>query len=66
MVTKQVWIANALIDFEEELEHTSLLLEEVQDEAVVVLEWVWAVDVHLRNLDGWVRNLRKQVKAGRK
>ena len=45
---------------------TSCLLEEVHDEAVAVVEWVRAVDTHLGDLDGWVRNLRKRVKAGRK
>ena len=65
-LTKQVRIAHGPIDLEEELEHASCLLEEVCDEAVVVVEWVRVVDTHLRDLDGWVHNLRKQVKAGRK
>ena len=46
-VVKQVRIASGLIDFEEELEHASVLLEEVRDEAVVVVERVWAVDARL-------------------
>ena len=54
MVMKQVWITHGLIDFEEELEHASYLLEEVRDEAVAVSEWAWVVDAHLRDLDGWV------------
>ena len=48
MVMKRVQITSAPIDFEEELEHASILLEEVQDEAVVVSEWAWAVDARLR------------------
>ena len=35
-MTKQVRIAQGPIDFEEELEHASVLLEEVRDEAVAV------------------------------
>ena len=62
-MTKWVQIAQGPIDFEEELEHASVLLEEVRDEAVVVAEWARVVDAHLRDLDGWVRDLRKQVKA---
>ena len=65
-VVKRVRIASRPIDFEEELEHTSVLQEEVGDEAVVVAERARAVDAHLRDLDGWVRDLRKQVKASRK
>ena len=65
-VVKRVRIAHGPIDLEEELEHASCLLEEVRDEAVAVAERVWAVDVRLWDLDGWVRDLRKQVKAGRK
>ena len=65
-VVKQVRIAHGLIDLEEELEHASCLLEEVRNEAVAVSEWAWAVDMCLRDLDGWVHNLRKWVKAGRK
>ena len=53
-VTKWVWIASAPIDFEEELEHASILLEEVQDEAVVVSEQAWVVEACLRDLDGWM------------
>ena len=53
VVTKQVRIASALIDFEEELEHASVLLDEVRDEAMVVSEWVQAVYAHLQDLDGW-------------
>ena len=63
---KWVWTVTGAIDLEEELEHASYLLEEVRDEAVAVLEWVQAVDVCLRDLDRWVRDLRKQVKAARK
>ena len=48
------------------MEHTSVLLEEVQDEAVAVVEWARAVDARLQDLDGWVRDLRKRVKASRK
>ena len=59
-------IAHGPIDFEEELEHASYLLEEVWDEAMAVSEWAQAVDVRLQDLDGWVHDLRKQVKAGRK
>ena len=59
-------IVTGAIDFEEELEHASYLLEEVQDEAMAVSEWARVVDARLRDLDGWVRDLRKQVKAARK
>ena len=69
-MTKQVQIAQGPINFEEELEHASVLLEEVRDEAVAVAEQAQAVDArlrdldaHLRDLDGWVRDLRKWVKA---
>ena len=65
-MTKQVRIAQGPIDFEEELEHASALLEEVRDKAVVVAEWARAVDACFRDLDGWVRDLRKWVKASRK
>ena len=65
-VMKQVQIAHGPIDLKEELEHASCLLEEVRDEAVTVSEWALAVDVRLQDLDGWVCDLRKQVKAGRK
>ena len=54
VVTKQVRIAQGPIDFEEELEHASVLLEEVQDEAVAVAERAREVDARLRDLDGWV------------
>ena len=54
MVNKRVRIAHHPIDFEEELEHASVLLEEVWDEAVAVAEQVWAVDARLRDLDRWV------------
>ena len=60
-VMKQVRIGHRLIDLEEKLEHTSCLLEEVHDEAVAVLEQVWAVDACLWDLDGWVCDLRKRV-----
>ena len=66
VVTKWVRIAHGLIDFKEELEHASVLLEEVCDEVVVVSERAWAVDARLRDLDGWVHDLRKRVKASRK
>ena len=66
MVMKRVRIAHGPTDLEEELEHASYLLEEVQYEAVVVSEWVQAVDACLQDLDGWVCDLRKWVKAGRK
>ena len=65
-MVKRVRIAHRPIDLEEELEHASCLLEEVGDEAVAMAERVWVVDAHLWDLDGWVRDLRKQVKAGRK
>ena len=65
-VVKRVRITHGLIDLEEELEHASCLLEEVRDEAVAVSERARAVDARLWDLDGWVRNLRKWVKAGRK
>ena len=65
-MTKQVQIAQGPIDFKEELEHASVLLEEVQDEAVAVAERAWAVDARLQELDGWVRDLRKRVKVSRK
>ena len=65
-VVKRVRITHGLIDLEEELEHASCLLEEVRDEAVAVSEWVRAVDARLQDLDGWVCDLRKRVKAGRK
>ena len=65
-MTKWVQIAQGPIDFEEELEHASVLLEEVWDEAVAVAERARAVDAHLRDLDGWVQDLRKQVKASQK
>ena len=54
MVKKRVRIAHRPIDFEEELEHASVLLEEVQDEAVAVAEQARVVDACLRDLDGWV------------
>ena len=63
MVNKQVRIIHRPIDFKEELEHASVLLEEVWDEAVAVAEWAWAVDARLRDLDRWMRDLRKQVKV---
>ena len=66
VVTKWVRIAHGPINFEEELEHASVLLEEVCDEVVAVSEWAWAVDACLRDLDSWVHDLRKQVKASRK
>ena len=66
MVNKWVRIAHCPIDFEEELEHASVLLEEVWDEAVAVAERVQAVDTRLRDLDRWVRDLRKRVKVSRK
>ena len=66
MVVKRVRIAHGLIDLEEELEHASCLLEEVCDEAVAMAEQVQVVDTRLWDLDGWVRDLRKWVKAGRK
>ena len=53
-MTKWVQIAQGPIDFEEELEHTSVLLEDVRDEAVVIAERARAVDARLRDLDGWV------------
>ena len=65
MVTKWVRTAHGLIDFEE-LEHASILLKEVWDEAMVVSEWAQVVDACLQDLDGWVRDLRKRVKVGRK
>ena len=37
-MTKRVRIAQGPIDFEDELEHASVLLEEVRDEAVAVAE----------------------------
>ena len=66
MVVKQVQIARGPIDFEEELEHASVLLEEVWDEAVAVAERAQVVDARLRDLDSWVWDLRKRVKASRK
>ena len=57
VVTKRVRIAHGPIDFKEELEHASALLEEVRDEAV---------DARLWDLDDRVCDLRKQVKASRK
>ena len=54
MVNKRVQIAHRPIDFKEELEHASVLLEEVWDKAVAVAERAWAVDARLRDLDGWV------------
>ena len=47
MVNKWVRIAHRPIDFEEELEHASVLLEEVRDEAVAVAERARAVDARL-------------------
>ena len=44
----------------------TVLLEEVRDEAVAVVERVRAVDARLRDLDGWVRDLRKRVKVSQK
>ena len=38
VMTKWVRIAQGPINFKEELEHASVLLEEVHDEAVAVLE----------------------------
>ena len=46
-MTKWVRIAHGHINFEEELEHASVLLEEVRDEAVAVVEQAWAVDARL-------------------
>ena len=46
-MTKRVRIAQGLIDFEDELEHASVLLEEVRDEAVAVAERAQAVDACL-------------------
>ena len=66
VMTKRVRIAQGPIDFKEELEHASVLLEEVWDEAVAVAERARVVDARLRDLDGWVRDLRKRVKASRK
>ena len=69
VVTKWVQIAHGSINFEEELEHASVLLEEVRDEAVAVAERARVVDARLRDLDGWVwdlTHLRKQVKVSRK
>ena len=43
-----------------------MLLEEVHDKAAAVSERAQAVDAHLRDLDGWVCDLRKQVKASKK
>ena len=43
-MTKRVRIAQGPIDFEEELEHASVLLEEVRDEAVAVADRARAVD----------------------
>ena len=43
-----------------------MLLEEVRDEAVAVAKRARAVDAHLQDLDGWVRDLRKRVKVSRK
>ena len=63
---KWVQIITGAIDLEEELEHASYLLEEVQDEAVAVSERVRVVDARLHDLDGWVHDLRKRVKAARK
>ena len=65
-MTKWVQIAHGPIDFEEELEHASVLLEEVRDEAVAVAERARVVDARLRDLDGWVQDLRKRVKASQK
>ena len=66
VVTKRVRITQGPIDFEEELEHASVLLEEVRDEAVAVAERARAVDARLQDLDGWVQDLRKRVKVSRK
>ena len=65
-VVKRVRITHGLIDLEEELEHASCLLEEVCDEAVAMAEQVQVVDTRLWDLDGWVHDLRKWVKARRK
>ena len=46
-MTKWVQIAHGPIDFEEELEHASVLLEEVRDEAVAVAERAQVVDARL-------------------
>ena len=66
VVTKRVRIAQGPIDIKEELEHASVLLEEVRDEAVAVSERARAVDARLWDLDSWVRDLRKRVKASKK
>ena len=66
VVTKWVRIAHGPIDFEEELEHASVLLEEVRDEVAAVSEQAQVVDARLRDLDGWVRDLRKRVKASKR
>ena len=47
VVTKWVQIAHGPIDFKEELEHASVLLEEVHNEAVAVSEWARVVDARL-------------------
>ena len=46
-MTKRVRIAQGPINFEGELEHTSVRLEEVRDEAVAVVEQARAVDARL-------------------
>ena len=66
VMTKWVRIAQGPIDFKEELEHASVLLEEVRNEAVAVSEQAQVVDARLRDLDGWVRDLRKRVKASKR
>ena len=47
VVTKWVRITQGPIDFEEELEYASVLLEDVQDEAVAVAERARVVDACL-------------------
>jgi hypothetical protein len=59
---KRVRVAAASIDLEEELAVASRLLEGVRDEAVEAEKRVRAVEVRIRDVEGWVRDLRKQVK----
>ena len=61
---KRVRMATAMVDWEEELAEASRLLEGVRDEAVEAEQRVRAVEAHIQDVEGWVRDLRKQVKEG--
>ena len=53
-----------MVDWEEELAEASQLLEGVWDEAVEAEQRVRPVEAHIGDVEGWVHDLRKQVKEG--